>query len=412
MSGTIDGRGTIISHNTLYDAGTQTHDQLEASISVINSAVSGINTNLAAKDILITANADAITAANLEIDGIDTSIATINGNITTINGEIDTLQADVAAIVIPGEATATVPGTVYGSTQGGGNSNMTIGYNSAPNIGGSAQFTTAMGYNSMATTSALACWHDSAFGADAMAAYITGTYNSAFGSDAGSILVNGNNNTFIGGASNTTAATSNDRIALGYGAIAKLDNEFAIAPAISQWRSEGLTDGSGFMTPMAISSAGIIRKMPNAFVWGAQVTSDYPQAISSGGSNTIITGLNIDFGNVAYLSGASTFTVPVGYGFPTDGLWEVSMQTRLTGNAAISSLNLELFKNATTAVRAWETPLAAGSWITRGGTTIIKLSPGDTIQMRMGWTSSSAVSITVKALSTYMQLKYLGASGM
>jgi hypothetical protein len=168
-------------------------------------------------------------------------------------------KTTISDVIAP--ATSTTLGTIYGSTQGGGNTNITIGFDSAPNIGGGAQFTTAMGYGSMINTAASACWHDSAFGADAMSGYVTGTYNSAFGSDAGSVLTDGNNNTFVGGNSNTTAATSNDRIALGYGAIAKIDNEFAIAPAVTQWRSEGLTsaaDGAGAL--LAIDSNGVIRK--------------------------------------------------------------------------------------------------------------------------------------------------------
>ncbi|QYB17385.1 hypothetical protein PV-S19_0021 [Pacmanvirus S19] len=402
-------------NNTFIGQGTLT-SVVDCTNSIALGAGANItaNTQLAIADIVehikMTGLGDAADG-----DGILLSIDS-NGIIRRTGGTSKTVSLLEAAIASSGAAAATTTslGTVYGNTGGDagfGSATVVIGYGIASAF--QAANSTVIGHKCGATgfPSMTSSSGDTVIGSYAMRDYTSGSNNVAIGLGAGQSSSTGSGNTFVGTSSGVSTLALSGVIALGKDAIAKAANEFAIAPTITQWRSEGLTGGTEFMTPLAISSAGIIQSMPHVLAWGSFVQNDYSQAISSGGANAIISGLVVNFGNASYLTSGTTFTVPAGYGFPVDGLWEVYAQSRVTGNAALTAMNLEVLRNGTVAT-TWETALNASQWVTRGGARIIKLSPSDAVTMRMGWTSGSATTVTVKAGTTYLQFRYLGATGM
>jgi hypothetical protein len=347
-------------------------------------------------------------------DGVLLSIDS-NGVIRKTGGINTTVNALSAA---SSPATSTTRGVVYGTTYSdidplGGYLSTTYGFGIPPIASDTSYGSTAIGYGVFSSDSFANSIGDTVVGAQTLASYTDGSYNTVVGFAAGTSLITGTRNTFIGHNAGTISGQSagTNMIALGSGAIVKDSNEFAIAPDVAQIRAEGLSNSAGFMIPLAMSTTGIIKKMPHGLVWGARVVTDYSQAITSGSSTATITNLVVEFGDTSRLLG-NAFSVPPGLGYAIDGLWEITAQARVTGNAALTALSLELFQNLSTVVCTWEHTLNSAQWITHGGTRILKLSPGDAVQMRIGWTSSSATTVTVKAVSTYLQVRYLGASGM
>lgn len=88
----------------------------------------------------------------------------------------------------------------------------------------------------------------------------TGSQNTTVGDRSGGTLTDGSRNTFVGTDSDADFASGNDRIALGYAAVATADGQMAIAPAITHIKAAGLTaaaDGTG--TLLAVDASGNIR---------------------------------------------------------------------------------------------------------------------------------------------------------
>jgi hypothetical protein len=89
-------------------------------------------------------------------------------------------------------------------------------------------------------------------GASSLLNLATGDNNIALGSTAGGTLTTGNSNTFIGSLADTDDAASSNRIALGYGAEADADFQFALPDNVTKVKWRGVT----YTLPSADGTAG------------------------------------------------------------------------------------------------------------------------------------------------------------
>jgi hypothetical protein len=309
-------------------------------------------------------------------------------------------------------ATPTVRGMVYGYDPANVTGNVMYGFNAGPTMNSTTQRCTGMGSGAFASGGATTTWSDSAFGYNALTAYTSGNWNNAFGSSAGATLTGGNGNVFIGTGADTNAASSTNRIAIGYLAVAKADNEFAVAPSITQIRAEGLSNitPKGYSKMVYDATNKIMRPMSGGDFWAAEVQTEYSVALSSGTSNGILNGLIPLYGSTSsWLTSGSTITIPSG--FPNLGIWEVTMQAYISSTAATTALSLDILRGGTTFAR-FETVITSSQWISRGGTRLVQLTPGQTIQMQLGWTTTGATTATIKPNSTYVHLKFLGVGSL
>ncbi|SIP85732.1 Hypothetical protein PACV_15 [Pacmanvirus A23] len=281
-----------------------------------------------------------------------------------------------------------------------GNSNTAMGAHSMlNNISGS--YNAAFGRNTLVNCTVD---NNTAVGSFASVSVTTGTSNTACGMYAGEVLTTGSQNTFIGYRARPDIATASGRIAIGYMALVKEDNECAIAPTITQWRSEGLLSHSNNVPiPLSIDSAGIIKKSPGLIAWGARI---------NGGSYSLTTGSSIrnlvtwttELGNSAYLTSGQTFTVPAIA--PTGGLWQIHLYVYVTNPANLNNLNLSLLRNSVI-ISTWEQAASTTAFTSRGGSLMVKLNPGDTLNVQFGYSVSSNVSLGINAIGTYFQAALL-----
>jgi hypothetical protein len=329
-----------------------------------------------------------------------------NGIIKKAGGSKTTIAALTAA------AAQTALGTVYGFDAATSAGNVMYGYNAGPSMSSSTQRCTGMGSGALALGGLNTTWSDSAFGYNALGTYTSGNWNSGFGSGAGATLTGGNGNTFIGTGADTNAGTSNNRIAIGYTAVAKNDNEFAIAPTITQIRAEGLSNitPKGYSKMMYDATNKIMRPMSGGDFWAAEVQTEYTQSLTSGSGSAFIGSLIPLYGSTSsWLSGGDTITIPSG--FPNLGIWEATVSAYVTTTSSATAMSLEILRGATVFAR-YETVISSTQWISRGGTRLVQLTPGQTIQMRLNWTTSGATTSVIKPNSTYIHLKFIGLGSL
>jgi hypothetical protein len=538
MSGTIDGRGTIISHNTLYDAGTQTHDQLEATISVINSALSskqdtseknqsggypglvagkineaqlpyatpsvrgtvfgytagqnqtntvigrnagsantsdtnntvvgyyagasintasGVNNTLIgsrAGDILTTGNnntfvgkdakSDTNNAVNriaigsgatstadgqfalptaitqIKVDGLGSNadatgtILTIDGSgiIRKTGGSNTTIDSIISSLTVSA-ATSTTLGTTYGKINTDTSTltdlSMAVGYQIPDTLtSGTNEGNTIIGYKAIGSGVTTSGYGNTVLGCVAMNNFVSGDRNTAIGIGSGVTLSTGSRNTFIGAQADMNIGTYSNSIALGADCFAKASNEFAVAPLVTQWRSEGLSNRApaGYSKLMFDAVNGTIRPQAGSDVWCASLGSDYSVPIASGGGSAIVSGLSAQFGSTSsWLTSGTTITIPSG--FPTNGLWEITAFTYTTHSSVMTSMALNILRSDVIAA-SFEGANSTTNYTGRGGSRILQLTPGQTIKMRMGWGSTGTSSFSVKTDGTYISLRFLG----
>ncbi|SIP85733.1 Hypothetical protein PACV_16 [Pacmanvirus A23] len=327
-----------------------------------------------------------------------------NGMIRRTGGSKTTITTLTAA------ATPTALGMVYGYDAAQAAGNVMYGFNAGPTMNSTTQRCTGMGSNALKSGGQTTTWSDSAFGYNALGNYTSGNWNNAFGSSAGATLTDGNGNVFIGTGADTNAASSTNRIAIGYLAVAKANNEFAIAPSVTQIRAEGLSNitPAGYSKMMYDATNKIMRPMSGCDMWIARLETEYAQAFSTGTGTVFVKNLTPLYGSTAsWLSGGGT-TVTIPSGFPNLGLWEVTTQVYVTQTSSLTALSLDVLRGATTFSR-YATGVSTGEWLSYGGSCIMQLTPGQTIQMRLTWGVSGATSVTIKAdAATYIYLKFLG----
>ncbi|QYB17384.1 hypothetical protein PV-S19_0020 [Pacmanvirus S19] len=375
----------------------------------VQSIALGTNSNITADYQL--AISDAIThikCTNLDTAADDTgTILAIdsNGMIKRLGGTKNTGATITAA------ATPTTLGMVYGYDPAQTAGNVMYGYNAGPTMNSTTQRCTGMGSGALRVGGQTTTWSDSAFGYNSLGNYTSGNWNSAFGSSAGATLTSGNGNVFVGTGADTNAASSTNRIAIGYLAVAKANGEFAIAPSITQIRAEGLSDiaPAGYSKMMYDATNKIMRPMSGCDLWIARLESEYSQSLTSGTGTANIRNLTAIYGSTSsWLTGTgSTITIPSG--FPTLGIWEITARAYITDSASLNALSLDVLRSGSTVIARYATGVQSGEWLSYGGSSVIQLSPAQTIQMRLNWVTSGATSVTVKSdTSTYIYLKFLG----
>ena len=379
----------------------------------VQSIALGVGANITADyQLAVSDSVTHIKCVNLDTaaDGSGTLLA-IDGSglIKRLGGAKTTVAALTAA------ATPTTRGIVYGYDAANVAGNVMYGYNAGPNMNSTTQRCTGMGSGALAVGGQNTTWSDSAFGYNALGAYTSGNWNSGFGSGAGATLTTGNGNTFIGTGSDTNASTSSNRIAIGYTAVAKNDNEFAIAPTITQIRAEGLSviAPKGYHKMMYDNTNKVMRPMSGGDFWCAVLQSDYSQFLTSGASSgsAFINTLTPVYGSTSSWMNAGGDTITIPSGFPNLGIWEATISAYITNAAAVTAMSLEVLRGGTVFAR-FETTYSTTQWTSRNGSCLVQLTPGQTIQLRLNWTTSGAATVTIKSTSTYVYLKFLGLASL
>lgn len=142
---------------------------------------------------------------------------------------------------------------------------------------------TSIGYSSMAQNSTGSV--NTSIGTFGMQNLASGNANCSLGYDSGKTLISGDNNTFIGYEADANVNNAQDRIALGAGSIATLDNQFALPdnvlnlklrgtnyvfPATDGTANQALTtDGSGTLSWKDLSKNEVIT-IPISFETGEE----------------------------------------------------------------------------------------------------------------------------------------------
>lgn len=204
-----------------------------------------------------TANPTDVALASLF--GLDTTKWSTTGNAGTTPGTNFIGTTDAQDLVFK------VNNVEAGRIQSSGNGNTSFGKSSLiSNTTGLGN--TAFGANSLENNNGDV---NSAFGAGALFSNNTGINNSGFGYQslfnttsgvqntalghtAGDTITTGDNNTIIGFAADVSSASATNRIALGEGALADQDYQFALPDNVVTWKVLGLNQSlpySGTYTP-------------------------------------------------------------------------------------------------------------------------------------------------------------------
>jgi len=186
----------------------------------------------------------------------DTTLTALKGaagGIAGLDGSSKVLSTN-----LPSAAPATI-GAVFAVTPSGdNNANVALGNQALNSAGGSSNFSVAIGTLAMAVASGSG---NVAIGNQCMSTLSSGGGNVTIGYFAGSTLTIGSSNTIIGRTANVDANNASNRIAIGNGAIATADFQFAVPDVVTHFKSVGLAsnaDGAG--TLLSIDASGIIRK--------------------------------------------------------------------------------------------------------------------------------------------------------
>jgi hypothetical protein len=405
---------TTGSNNTFVGQGT-----LTSVVGCTNSTALGVGANITASNQL----ALAFAIDHIKADGLGTA-ADADGTLLAIDssgiirktaGTSNTVALIEAAIAsaVPSAATSTTLGTTYGKintdTSVITELSMAVGYQ-IPDIltSGTNQGNTLIGYKATGAGVTTSGYGNTVLGCVSMYNFVSGNRNTAIGHGSGVTLTTGSNNTYIGAAADMDNGSYSNSIALGADCFAKASNEFAVAPLVTQWRSEGLSNiaPKGYSKLIFDATNKIIRPQAGGDVWCASLGSDYSQAVGASGSNALISGLVASFGSTSsWLTSGTTITIPSG--FPTNGLWEVTAFAYTTNSSTVTSVALNVLRNDIIAA-SFEGANSTTNYVGRGGSRVLQLSPGHTIKMRLGWGSTGVSSFLVKTDGTYIHLKFLG----
>lgn len=423
---TLTGRVTTAEGNITSNTTAIATKAAQSDLTTLTGRVTTAETN-------ITTNATAVAtkAAQSDLTALTTRVGTAEGNITSnttaLGNKADssTLTSQIAlceklankdqangyaGLTAGGVlANSTIPfptltsrGGVYGVTSSGGAANFILGAGVASSMNIGTQNCTGFGQGVFAVGIGASTWYDTAVGNKALNAYTTGNFNTAVGALAGATQTSGNGNLYLGRAADTSAGVSNGRIALGNQAIAKNDNEFAIAPAITRWRSEGLVAHTTQATPLAIDSGGVVRMALAPVYWQARpaVESNYVQ----GGGQPIFTNTlsawTTTSGNSANLSGGITFNVPATHA----GLWRATTYINRLLTGQVTRARVEIYNVTTsTVLQAFEAPITSSFEISCGGSIDVPLAAGNQVTIRLvvyGPNSTDAVIVRVNSVWT------------
>ena len=128
--------------------------------------------------------------------------------------------------------------------------NTAFGYNTLKLItSGSAN--TALGYSSLATSTSGD--NNIGVGSNSLTLLTTGSFNIGIGSASGVTITNGTLNTIVGNAADVDSAASTHRIALGAGAVATSNYQFAIPDDVITIRFKGIV-----YTLPTVNTAGVL----------------------------------------------------------------------------------------------------------------------------------------------------------
>lgn len=246
-------------------------------------------------------NATATGANNVALGGGALAAATTASDDVAIGpsalGSATTTTASVAigSNALAAHATAS-PAVAVGyralSSNTTGQYNTAGGYQALAN-NTSANGNTAYGYNSLlTTTSDMGATNSTATGAGSLEKatagtntadgyrslynLTTGTNNTAAGVNSGLAITTGSRNTCIGDGADTNSSSAVDRIALGRGAVATADGQFALPAAVTQLLMAGLgTQPNIYPIPLSIDSSGIVRKSLAPFFSSVSLSADF-----------------------------------------------------------------------------------------------------------------------------------------
>lgn len=429
----VDARVTTLAGRVTTAEGNITSNTTAIGTKANQSALTTLTGRVTTAEGNITSNTTAIgtKAAQSDLTALTTRVGTAEGNITSnttaLGNKADssTLTSQIAlceklankdqangyaGLTAGGVlANSTIPfptltsrGGVYGVTSSGGAANFILGAGVASSMNIGTQNCTGFGQGVFAVGIGASTWYDTAIGNKALNAYTTGNFNTAVGALAGATQTSGNGNLYLGRAADTSAGVSNGRIALGNQAIAKNDNEFAIAPAITRWRSEGLVAHTTQATPLAIDSGGVVRMALAPVYWQARpaVESNYVQ----GGGQPIFTNTlsawTTTSGNSANLSGGITFNVPATHA----GLWRATTYINRLLTGQVTRARVEIYNVTTsTVLQAFEAPITSSFEISCGGSIDVPLAAGNQVTIRLvvyGPNSTDAVIVRVNSVWT------------
>lgn len=123
--------------------------------------------------------------------------------------------------------------------------------------------------------------YNTAVGGSALILCNTGNYNTVMGAISGQNITTGNANTIIGGSCNVDSAVSVSRIALGYGASATADYQFALPDNVTAWKIRG----NSFTLPSADGNAkaALVTDGSGVLSFGKVIDSDvYTPSLTNG----------------------------------------------------------------------------------------------------------------------------------
>lgn len=147
--------------------------------------------------------------------------------------------------------------------------------------------------------------YNTSVGADSSVSINTGSSNTAIGENALSTLESGDYNTAIGCTADVDSLTATNRIALGYGALADTNYQFALPDNVTAWKIRG----NSFTLPSADGSAKAVLQTDGskALSFGKVIDSDvYTPTLTNGvnvAASTAYQAQWMRIGNVVTVSG-------------------------------------------------------------------------------------------------------------